>query len=63
MPVQSLQSPRGKIGAPINLNAQAISARKIRLNWIPPSGKPAGYKVSTSVVYPGRCEHVTFGML
>ncbi|XP_040186297.1 integrin beta-4 isoform X3 [Rana temporaria] len=45
MPVQSLQSPRGKIGAPINLNAQAINARKIRLNWIPPSGKPAGYKV------------------
>lgn len=42
---QSLQSPHGKIGAPINLNAQAISARKIRLNWIPPSGKPAGYKV------------------
>ncbi|CAI9607820.1 unnamed protein product, partial [Staurois parvus] len=45
MPVQSLQSPRGKIGAPINLNAQAINARKIRLNWIPPSGKPSGYKV------------------
>nr|DBA27886.1 TPA: hypothetical protein GDO54_008332 [Pyxicephalus adspersus] len=45
MPVQSVQSPRGKMGAPINLNAQAISARKIRLNWIPPSGKPSGYKV------------------
>ncbi|XP_018417048.1 PREDICTED: integrin beta-4 isoform X2 [Nanorana parkeri] len=45
MPVQSLQSPRGKIGAPINLNAQAISARKIRFNWTPPSGKTSGYKV------------------
>ncbi|KAM5136085.1 LOW QUALITY PROTEIN: integrin beta-4 [Mantella aurantiaca] len=45
MPVQSLQSPRGKMGSPINLNAQPITSRKIRLNWIPPSGKPSGYKV------------------
>ncbi|XP_075205731.1 integrin beta-4 isoform X3 [Anomaloglossus baeobatrachus] len=46
MTQQALQSPRGKIGAPINLNAQAISARKIRLNWVPPpGGKAAGYKV------------------
>ncbi|KAM8945882.1 integrin beta-4 [Pelodytes ibericus] len=43
--VQSVQSPRGKIGAPINLNAQAVSARKIRLNWVPPAGKVSGYKV------------------
>ncbi|KAM4663962.1 integrin beta-4 isoform 2-T2 [Discoglossus pictus] len=43
--VSSLQSPRGKIGAPINLNSQAVSARKIRLNWMPPAGKPSGYKV------------------
>uniref|UniRef100_A0A6I8QE45 Integrin beta n=1 Tax=Xenopus tropicalis TaxID=8364 RepID=A0A6I8QE45_XENTR len=45
MTVQSVQSPRGKVGAPINLNAQALSARKIRLNWMPPPGKPTGYKV------------------
>ncbi|XP_030064113.1 integrin beta-4 isoform X2 [Microcaecilia unicolor] len=42
---QSVQSPKGKIGSPINLNAQAMSARKIRLNWVPPPGKLAGYKV------------------
>ncbi|XP_029456359.1 integrin beta-4 isoform X2 [Rhinatrema bivittatum] len=42
---QSVESPRGKLGAPINLNAQALSARKIRLNWLPPPGKPTGYKV------------------
>ncbi|CAJ0955661.1 unnamed protein product [Ranitomeya imitator] len=46
MSQQALQSPRGKMGAPINLNAQAISARKIRLNWVPPpGGRAAGYKV------------------
>ncbi|XP_073444037.1 integrin beta-4 isoform X4 [Dendrobates tinctorius] len=46
MTQQALQSPRGKIGAPVNLNAQAISARKIRLNWVPPpGGRAAGYKV------------------
>ncbi|XP_040294729.1 integrin beta-4 isoform X2 [Bufo bufo] len=46
MTQQALQSPRGKLGAPINLNAQAISARKIRLNWVPPpGGKVAGYRV------------------
>ncbi|XP_041434267.1 integrin beta-4 isoform X1 [Xenopus laevis] len=45
MAVQSVQSPRGKTGAPFNLNAQALSARKIRLNWMPPPGKPTGYKV------------------
>nr|XP_033818362.1 integrin beta-4 isoform X2 [Geotrypetes seraphini] len=42
---QSVQSPRGGLGAPINLTAQAMSARKIRLNWLPPPGKPTGYKV------------------
>lgn len=46
MTPQAVGSPRGKIGAPINLNAQAISARKIRLNWVPPpGGKAAGYKI------------------
>ncbi|XP_075033933.1 integrin beta-4 isoform X2 [Mixophyes fleayi] len=45
IPAQSLQSPRGKIGAPANLSAQAVSARKIRANWMPPPGKITGYKV------------------
>ncbi|XP_053149867.1 integrin beta-4 isoform X4 [Hemicordylus capensis] len=39
------QSPRGRLGAPLNPNAQALSSRKIRFNWLPPPGKPAGYKV------------------
>ncbi|XP_044838303.1 integrin beta-4 isoform X3 [Mauremys mutica] len=39
------QSPRGKLGAPLNPNAQALSSRKIRFNWLPPPGKPTGYKV------------------
>uniref|UniRef100_A0A8C8SQ74 Integrin beta n=1 Tax=Pelusios castaneus TaxID=367368 RepID=A0A8C8SQ74_9SAUR len=38
-------SPRGKLGAPLNPNAQALSSRKIRFNWLPPPGKPMGYKV------------------
>ncbi|KAG8565717.1 hypothetical protein GDO81_012956 [Engystomops pustulosus] len=46
MTQQALSSPRGKMGAPINLNAQAVSARKIRLNWVPPpGGKAVGYRV------------------
>ncbi|XP_056406070.1 integrin beta-4 isoform X1 [Hyla sarda] len=46
MTQQALGSPRGKIGAPVNLNAHAISARKIRLNWVPPpGGKASGYKI------------------
>ncbi|KAM4691201.1 LOW QUALITY PROTEIN: integrin beta-4 [Rhinophrynus dorsalis] len=45
MTVQSAQSPRGKMGSPINLTAQALNARNIRLNWMPPPGKPTGYKV------------------
>uniref|UniRef100_K7FDA9 Integrin beta n=1 Tax=Pelodiscus sinensis TaxID=13735 RepID=K7FDA9_PELSI len=39
------ESPRGKLGAPLNPNAQALSSRKIRFNWLPPPGKPSGYKV------------------
>nr|XP_020660743.1 integrin beta-4 isoform X2 [Pogona vitticeps] len=39
------QSPRGLLAAPLNPNAQALSSRKIRFNWLPPPGKPAGYKV------------------
>ncbi|KAG8129037.1 putative Integrin beta protein [Naja naja] len=38
-------SPRGILAAPLNPNAQALSSRKIRFNWLPPPGKPAGYKV------------------
>uniref|UniRef100_A0A670IAQ1 Integrin beta n=1 Tax=Podarcis muralis TaxID=64176 RepID=A0A670IAQ1_PODMU len=37
--------PRGILGAPLNPNAQALTSRKIRFNWLPPPGKPAGYKV------------------
>uniref|UniRef100_A0A670IAX8 Integrin beta n=1 Tax=Podarcis muralis TaxID=64176 RepID=A0A670IAX8_PODMU len=33
------------LGAPLNPNAQALTSRKIRFNWLPPPGKPAGYKV------------------
>ncbi|XP_062976375.1 integrin beta-4 isoform X2 [Elgaria multicarinata webbii] len=39
------QAPRTILGAPLNPNAQALSSRKIRFNWLPPPGKPAGYKV------------------
>uniref|UniRef100_A0A8C4YKG1 Integrin beta n=1 Tax=Gopherus evgoodei TaxID=1825980 RepID=A0A8C4YKG1_9SAUR len=39
------QSPRGKLGAPLSPNAQALNSRKIRFNWLPPPGKPIGYKV------------------
>ncbi|XP_063149156.1 integrin beta-4 isoform X3 [Candoia aspera] len=38
-------SPRGTLAAPLNPNAQALSSRKIRFNWLPPPGRPAGYKV------------------
>uniref|UniRef100_A0A8B9ZHJ7 Integrin beta n=1 Tax=Anas platyrhynchos TaxID=8839 RepID=A0A8B9ZHJ7_ANAPL len=38
-------SPKGRLGAPLNPNAQALSSRKIRLSWFPPPGKPLGYKV------------------
>ncbi|XP_070595990.1 integrin beta-4 isoform X1 [Erythrolamprus reginae] len=43
--VQFLSSSRGILVAPLNPNAQALSSRKIRFNWLPPPGKPAGYKV------------------
>uniref|UniRef100_A0A8B9CJA6 Integrin beta n=1 Tax=Anser brachyrhynchus TaxID=132585 RepID=A0A8B9CJA6_9AVES len=39
------QSPKGRLGAPLNPNAQALSSRKIRFSWFPPPGKPLGYKV------------------
>lgn len=42
---QVTQSPKGRLGAPLNPNAQALSSRKIRFSWFPPPGKPLGYKV------------------
>ncbi|XP_032067171.1 integrin beta-4 isoform X1 [Thamnophis elegans] len=43
--IQLPYSPRGILAAPLNPNSQALSSRKIRFNWLPPPGKPAGYKV------------------
>ncbi|NXA55522.1 ITB4 protein, partial [Nothocercus julius] len=42
---QVSQTPKGRLSAPLNPNAQAISSRKIRFSWFPPPGKPQGYKV------------------
>ncbi|XP_066474181.1 integrin beta-4 isoform X3 [Tiliqua scincoides] len=42
---QFSQSLTDRLEAPLNPNAQALSSRKIRFNWLPPPGKPAGYKV------------------
>ncbi|KGL80526.1 Integrin beta-4 [Tinamus guttatus] len=39
------QTPKGRLSAPLNPNAQALSSRKIRFSWFPPPGKPQGYKV------------------
>uniref|UniRef100_A0A8C5U3E6 Integrin beta n=1 Tax=Malurus cyaneus samueli TaxID=2593467 RepID=A0A8C5U3E6_9PASS len=39
------QSPKGRLSAPLNPNACALSSREINFNWIPPPGKPLGYKV------------------
>nr|3F7P_C Chain C, Integrin beta-4 [Homo sapiens]3F7P_D Chain D, Integrin beta-4 [Homo sapiens]3F7P_E Chain E, Integrin beta-4 [Homo sapiens] len=33
------------LGAPQNPNAKAAGSRKIHFNWLPPSGKPMGYRV------------------
>uniref|UniRef100_A0A8C3CQ65 Integrin beta n=1 Tax=Cairina moschata TaxID=8855 RepID=A0A8C3CQ65_CAIMO len=40
-----MASPKGRLGAPLNPSAQALSSRKIRFSWFPPPGKPLGYKV------------------
>ncbi|XP_051851032.1 integrin beta-4 isoform X2 [Antechinus flavipes] len=32
-------------GAPQNPNAKAVGSRRIHFNWIPPPGKPSGYRV------------------
>ncbi|KAM7334592.1 hypothetical protein ACRRTK_007912 [Alexandromys fortis] len=45
---QELSSPppaRGDLGAPQNPNAKAAGSRKIHFNWLPPPGKPMGYRV------------------
>ncbi|XP_008829606.1 integrin beta-4 isoform X1 [Nannospalax galili] len=44
---QTLSSPppRGDLGAPQNPNAKAAGSRKIHFNWLPPPGKPMGYRV------------------
>ncbi|KAM6163519.1 LOW QUALITY PROTEIN: integrin beta-4 [Rhynchocyon petersi] len=45
---QKLSSPslvRGDPSAPQNPNAKAAGSRKIHFNWLPPPGKPMGYKV------------------
>ncbi|XP_027605650.2 integrin beta-4 [Pipra filicauda] len=39
------QSPKGRLSAPLNPNARALSSREISFNWFPPPGKPLGYKV------------------
>ncbi|KAM4844603.1 integrin beta-4 isoform 2-T2 [Thomomys bottae] len=41
----SLSSARGDQGAPQNPNAKAAGSRKIHFNWLPPPGKPLGYRV------------------
>lgn len=51
---QTLSSPpppRGELGAPQNPNAKAAGSRKIHFNWLPPPGKPTGYRVRWG---PGR---------
>ncbi|CAO2646106.1 Integrin beta-4, partial [Lemmus lemmus] len=45
---QQLSSPppsSGDLGAPQNPNAKAAGSRKIHFNWLPPPGKPMGYRV------------------
>nr|XP_012634287.1 integrin beta-4 isoform X1 [Microcebus murinus]XP_020136859.1 integrin beta-4 isoform X1 [Microcebus murinus] len=38
-------SSQGNLGAPQNPNAKAAGSRKIHFNWLPPPGKPLGYRV------------------
>lgn len=42
---QISQSPKGRLSAPLNPNANALSSREISFSWFPPPGKPLGYKV------------------
>ncbi|ERE69122.1 integrin beta-4 [Cricetulus griseus] len=43
--LSSSPPPRGDLGAPQNPNAKAAGSRKIHFNWLPPPGKPMGYRV------------------
>uniref|UniRef100_A0A803Y6Z8 Integrin beta n=1 Tax=Meleagris gallopavo TaxID=9103 RepID=A0A803Y6Z8_MELGA len=38
-------SPKGRLSAPLNPSAQALSSKEIHFSWFPPTGKPLGYKV------------------
>uniref|UniRef100_A0A663LRB9 Integrin beta n=1 Tax=Athene cunicularia TaxID=194338 RepID=A0A663LRB9_ATHCN len=38
-------SPKGRLSAPLNPSAHALSSKEIRFSWFPPPGKPLGYKV------------------
>ncbi|XP_026716798.1 integrin beta-4 isoform X5 [Athene cunicularia] len=42
---QVSQSPKGRLSAPLNPSAHALSSKEIRFSWFPPPGKPLGYKV------------------
>uniref|UniRef100_A0A8C6JN36 Integrin beta n=1 Tax=Melopsittacus undulatus TaxID=13146 RepID=A0A8C6JN36_MELUD len=42
---QGMGSPKGRLSAPLNPNANALSSREISFSWFPPPGKPLGYKV------------------
>ncbi|XP_021270510.1 integrin beta-4 isoform X4 [Numida meleagris] len=42
---QLTQSPKGRLSAPLNPSAQAVSSKEIHVSWFPPTGKPLGYKV------------------
>ncbi|XP_004593108.2 integrin beta-4 isoform X2 [Ochotona princeps] len=41
----SFPLPHVDLGAPQNPNAKAAGSRKIHFNWLPPPGKPAGYRI------------------
>ncbi|XP_041077441.1 integrin beta-4-like isoform X2 [Polyodon spathula] len=40
-----IRSPSGRLAPPLNVTAQATGPKNIRMLWIPPPGKPSGYKV------------------
>ncbi|XP_060058746.1 integrin beta-4 isoform X3 [Erinaceus europaeus] len=44
-PLLSSAPPQCDLGAPQNPNAKAAGSRKIQFNWLPPPGKPTGYRV------------------
>ncbi|XP_039082321.1 integrin beta-4 isoform X2 [Hyaena hyaena] len=43
--LSSFPPHHGDLGAPQNPNAKAAGSRKIHFNWLPPPGKPTGYRV------------------